>query len=74
MLIHLLMKNTKQQIQAAMKIDYLRILAMNEQGRQYLNIIEKECPYTIVTNFSRYQHPVLEIEFKATRLLSLFSQ
>ena len=74
MLIHLLMKNTKQQIQAAMKIDYLRILAMNEQGRQYLNIIKKECPYTIVTNFSRYQHPALEIEFKATRLLSLLSQ
>lgn len=73
MLIHILMKNTKQDIQKAMNVDYLRILAMNEQGRQYLNLIKKQCPYTLVTNISKYHHPALTIEYKATKLLSLLS-
>ncbi len=73
MLIHILMKNTKQDIQKAMDIDYIRILAMNKKGREYLNLIKKQCSYTIVTNYSKYQHPALEIEMKATKLLSLIS-
>lgn len=73
MLIHILMNNSKSSIQEAMHIDYLRILAMNESGREYLSHIKKQCPYTIVTNISRYQHPALDIEIKATKLLSLLS-
>lgn len=57
-----------------MNVDYLRILSMNEKGRTYLNMIKKECPYHLVTNFSNYQHPALTLEFKATKLLSLLSQ
>lgn len=74
MLIHVLMKNTKQDIQNAMSIDYLRILAMNQNGRTYLNKIKKTSSYRLVTRFSSYQHPALDIEFKATKLLSLISQ
>lgn len=74
MLIHLLMKNKKEDILNALDIDYLRILAMNETGRKYLNIIKKEISYKIVTNFSKYQHPALNIELKATILLSLISK
>lgn len=71
MLIHILMKNTKEDIQKAMNIDYIRILAMNKQGRQYLKNIKKTCPYTIISRFSSYHHPALDIENKATQLLSL---
>lgn len=74
MIIHILMKNTKKEITKAMNVDYLRILSMNEKGRTYLNMIKKECPYHLVTNFSNYQHPALTLEFKATKLLSLLSQ
>lgn len=73
MLIHILMKNTKEDIQKAMNLDYIRILAMSNKGRQYLSLIKKTCPYTLVSNFSKHQHPALEIELKATRLLSLLS-
>lgn len=73
MLIHILMQNSKEEIKEAMNIDYIRILSMNEKGRSYLNHIKKQCPYTIVTNLSRYQHPALTIEYKATKLLSLLS-
>lgn len=73
MLIHILMQNTKEDIKKAMDIDYIHILSMNEKGRTYLNHIKKQCPYVIVTNVSRYQHPALTIEHKATKLLSLLS-
>jgi len=56
-----------------MHLDYLRILAMNERGRKYLSLIKKTCPYTLVTNFSKHRHPALDMELKATRLLSLLS-
>lgn len=73
MLIHILMKNKKEEINAAMNIDYIRILNMNEKGRIYLNSIKKECDYKIITNFSKHVHPALDIELKATKLLSLIS-
>ena len=57
-----------------MNLDYIRILNMNEKGRTYLNSIKKECDYKIITNFSKHTHPALDIELKATKLLSLISK
>lgn len=74
MLIHILMKNKKEDISKAMKIDYIRILNMNENGRLYLNRIKKECDYKIITNLSKHNHPALDIELKATKLLSLIAK
>ena len=74
MIIHVLMNNQKDEIKQAMNIDYLRILAMNDQGRHYLSSIKKTCSYQIVTNLSKFSHPALDIEIKATKLLSLLSK
>lgn len=74
MLVHILMNNTKELIQEAMQVDYLRILKMNQTGQNYLNTIKKGCDYKLVTNFSSYQHPALELEFKATKLMSCLSK
>lgn len=75
MIIHILMHNTKTEIIHATNVDYLRILAMSSNGRQYLKAIKKVCPYKIVTNFSSYSHPALDLEFKATKLYAcLFEQ
>ncbi|MEG0365973.1 MAG: nucleotidyltransferase [Coprobacillus sp.] len=73
MLIHVLMKNTKEDIQNAMNIDYLRILAMSQKGRRYLNSIKKDCSFHLITRLGAYKHLALDIEFKATKLLSLIS-
>lgn len=73
MLIHILMNNHKNEIIKAMDIDYIRILKMNERGQAYLNKIKKSCEYKLITNFSSHHHPALEIEFKATKLLSCLS-
>lgn len=73
MLIHILMNNTKAQIIDAMQINYIRILKMNNNGQSYLNKIKKSCEYKLITNFSSYHHSALDIEFKATKLLSCLS-
>lgn len=73
MLIHVLMNNSKTEIVTAMNIDYIRVLKMNDIGQKYLNKIKKHCLYKIITNFSSYRHPALDIEFKATKLLSCLS-
>lgn len=73
MLIHLLMNNTKDDIKEAMSIDYLRILALSLKGREYLKQLKKTSKYVIVSNFSSYHHIALDIEAKATSLLSLLN-
>ena len=74
MLIHILMNNSKEDIAEAMQIDYIRVLKMNNVGQAYLNKIKKSCEYKLVTNFSSYHHPALELEFRATKLLSCLSK
>lgn len=73
MLIHILMNNTKNQIIDAMQVNYIRVLKMNNNGQTYLNKIKRTCEYKLITNFSSYAHPALDIEFKATKLLSCLS-
>ncbi len=73
MLIHILMKNTKEDIKQAMDIDYIHILCMNTKGQEYLHKIKKNCPYHILVCFSKHHHPALDIELKATKLLSLLA-
>lgn len=74
MLIHILMNNSKEDIAEAMQIDYIRVLKMNNVGQAYLNKIKKSCEYKLVANFSSYHHPALELEFRATKLLSCLSK
>lgn len=74
MLVHILLKNKKEDIEQAMNLDYIRILAMNDKGRQYLNLIKKDCVYKIISNFAKHKHPALNLELKATQLLSLLSK
>lgn len=67
MLIHVLMNISKEEIQVARTITYIRILGMSKVGRVYLNTIKKNIPYPLVTTFSN-KHPALSIEFNATKL------
>lgn len=73
MIVHILLRNKKKDIEDAMNIDYIRILAMNEKGRLYLNSVKKNCEYKIISNYSKHKHPALDLELKATQLLSLLS-
>lgn len=67
MLIHVLLNISKEDILIARKIEYIRILGMNTNGRQYLHNIKKTCLLPIITNFN-LQYIALDIEFRATKL------
>ena len=54
MIIHVLMNNQKDEIKQAMNIDYLRILAMNDQGRHYLSSIKKHVPIRLLLIFQSF--------------------
>lgn len=71
MLTHILLQNTKTDIQQAIDTDYIRILKMNDRGQKYLNTIKKNLEKKLVTNLKQHHHPALDLEIKATRLLSL---
>ena len=71
MLLHILLNDTKQEIQNALNVDYLHILKMNQKGQTYLHHIKKTCDYKIITTLSSYQHPALDLEIKTSKLLSL---
>lgn len=74
MLVHVLLQNTKQEIQNALNVNYIRILKMNQKGQNYLNQIKKTCSYKLVTNLSGYKHPALDLEIKTTKLISLLNK
>lgn len=71
MLLHILLNNTKQEIQNALNVNYLHILKMNQKGQDYLHQIKKACDYKIITTLSSYKHPALDLEIKTSKLLTL---
>lgn len=70
MILHILMNNTSKEIKDAMQVDYVRILGMNQNGKQYLNKIKKDCDYQLVSTFGSYKHLALDIEMKSAKLMS----
>lgn len=69
-LIHLLMSD---QLPSRMDLDvgYLRLLACNQKGKDYLRTLKKTSPLPLVGNYSVLQHPHLEMEMQAARLYAL---
>ncbi len=66
-IISILLNHTRQEHQA-LSLDYIRVLGMNDTGRQYLHYIKKDTDIPIITSFSQAKSNMLDLEFKATRL------
>lgn len=49
-------------------VDYIRVLAMNDKGREYLNSIKKDFPYKIISKASEVNSKMMDIELKTTRI------
>lgn len=71
MLVHILLNNRKKDVAKAMAIDYIRLLAFNDRGRQLIKSRKAMTSFKIITSINQYEHPALTIERKAARLLSL---
>lgn len=66
MFIHILCNLKKEEVKKYNKISYIRVLGFNIKGRNYLNEIKKSIDIPIITNFSRTNDPILDIEMRST--------
>lgn len=71
-LIHILC-NTKASMLDSFDIPYLRILGMNDTGKEYLNIIKKNVTIPLITKIKGKKHPYLVQELQASKVYSLVS-
>lgn len=66
-LIHLMMHTTKKMVNHLEEINYLRVLAYNEKGKQYLKRLKKEGIY-VASKFKQIPKTYRDIELKATSI------
>lgn len=66
MLIHILCNLKKEEAEKFKDITYIRVLGFNIKGRNYLNEIKKNIDIPLITNFSKLDDPILDIEMRST--------
>ena len=69
--LHILCNFTNSENEKCRDIHYIRVLGFNDCGKEYLNIIKKNCNVPIISNFSSLSDVMLDIEFRATCVYSL---
>ena len=69
-LLHILLDITKEDIKN-IKIDYVRILGFNNQGKTHLNKIKKDLNINLITKYKENTSNILDIEHKALLIYSL---
>ena len=71
MFIHILINFTKKENKS--KLDYIRVLGFNENGRKYLNKLKNNTSIPIITKYKDIKSPILDIEKRATYIYSLIT-
>lgn len=70
MLIHILTSFTKEEANN-LKIDYIRILGFNINGKKYLNKIKKDLALPIITKYKKNISQLLDLEQRVTNIYYL---
>jgi len=65
--------NTKKNVLTSFEIPYIRILGMNEIGRQHLHEIKHDLTIPLLSKVTDGIHPYLDIELRTSRVYSLVS-
>lgn len=71
MFLHILCNFTNFHNEKCVDIHYIRVLGFNSIGRDFLNVIKKDCDVPIISNFSSLNDIMLDIEFRGTCVYSL---
>lgn len=66
MLIHILCGFTKEEANSLNKVDYIRILGFNNQGRLYLNKVKSDIQVDIISKYTKI--PGLELERRVSNI------
>ena len=70
MFVHILCNFTKEEAKKNKNIKYIRILGFNKQGQKYLKEIKKEINIPIITNYTKENSKLLEIDFRVNSVYS----
>ena len=71
MLLHILTSFTKEEA-SNIDIDYIRVLGFTTKGQEYLSKIKKNITIPIITGYKKNISKVLDIEYRVTKIYSLF--
>ncbi len=71
MLLHIMCSYTKELAKSFKEVTYIRILGMNNKGKEYLNSIKKDISIPIITTFSKGNDKMLEFEQHTTDIYAL---
>lgn len=66
-LIHMLTQTTKEDVNYLPKLNYIRVLAYNEKGKDYLKQLKKQ-EVTIASRFNQIAEPYRSMELKAAHV------
>ena len=72
MLLHILTSFTKEEA-SNIDIDYIRVLGFTTKGQEYLSKIKKNITIPIITGYKKNISKVLDIEYRITKIYSLFT-
>ena len=64
MLIHILCSFTKEEKEKYSDIKYLQVLGFSNKGKEYLNKIKKELSVPLITNITKDNIDLLELELR----------
>ena len=74
MLLHILFNFTKEDAKKYNKITYIRILGLNDIGKEYLNKIKKDIKVSLISKIKREKDPMLEFEINTTKIYDIFNK
>lgn len=69
-LINILLNLTTKQ-HNEITLDYIRVLAMNQKGKEYLSKVKKQTDLPIITSFKLKNSPMLQLELQVAKLYAL---
>lgn len=70
--MHILCQTKKETLEN-IDVPYIRILGMNDTGKEYLNLIKKDVNVPIISKVTENIHPYLDTELKISMIYSLVS-
>ena len=70
MFLHILCNFTKDEAHKNKNVKYIRVLGFNKVGQKYLKEIKKDIGVPIITNYTKENYKLLEIDFRVNSVYS----
>ena len=70
-LLQILCNYKKEDAQKNQQLAYIRLLAFNTKGKEYLNRYKKEITLPIISKISKNKNKMLELELNTTKIYTL---